>query len=90
MYTPGVPANHPKLSTLGDLPQIAPLGLGKNPIFKISLYICQINLDLLETLNLSSWGTNQTPQVGEYPNFKDLPISLYYTLNLSSWVGHLK
>ena len=30
---------------------------------KISLNLCQINLDLYETLNLSSWGTNQSFQV---------------------------
>ena len=51
---PDVQSNHPKLSTLVDLPKMAFLELGDTPSFKISLYIWKINSDLYETLNLCS------------------------------------
>ena len=35
---PGVPTHYPKLSTLGDLSQMAPLGYEKYPYFQ-DLYI---------------------------------------------------
>ena len=51
---PGVPINNSKLATLIGLPQVAPLKLKVVPIFLLSFYLCQINLDLYEILNLSS------------------------------------
>ena len=45
--------NHPKFSMLGSSDQIAPLRFGLVPSFLLSIYICQTNSDLFETLNLT-------------------------------------
>ena len=60
-------------------------------IIKKYLYLCQINSDLYETLNLRSWGTNQSPQV---VYSRDLPIQFGVTtpclivaiLGLTLWI----
>ena len=40
-----------------------PLILGLAPVFLLSSYICQINLDLYESLIISSRGTNQSSKI---------------------------
>ena len=73
------------------------------PIFITSLHLCQINWDLNENWNLSSWGPNLSPQVvhsrlttkigycetWDSSNFHVLPISLPNQLR-SSWNLKLK
>ena len=47
--------------------QMATVRHGVDQIIKKCLYLYQINLDLYETSNLSSWGTNlpsESPQAG--------------------------
>ena len=44
--------------------EMATIRHGVVQINKKCLYHCQINFDLYETLNLSSWGPNESSQVG--------------------------
>ena len=84
------PTNHPKLSNLGDLPPMAPFGLGEYPNFEDLHIFLPNQLGSFWNLKLKLLGTNQSPKVvdkslpisiaplghGKYPNFQNVFICL--------------